>query len=33
MGRGETVDKGWQRTAYQRLVFYLPRNEDEGVGV
>jgi hypothetical protein len=33
MGSGETADKGWQRAAYQRTIFYIPRDEDDGTGV
>ncbi|MCA9929209.1 MAG: neprosin family prolyl endopeptidase [Anaerolineales bacterium] len=33
MGSGEFAEQGWQRAAYQRTIFYIPRNENNGVGV
>jgi hypothetical protein len=33
MGSGDFANQGWQEAAYQRTIFYIPRNEDNGVGV
>ncbi len=33
MGSGEFANQGWQRAAFQNTIFYIPRNEDNGVGV
>jgi hypothetical protein len=33
MGSGQFADQGWQRAAFQNTIFYIPRNEDDGVGV
>ena len=33
MGSGEFADQGWQKAAFQNTIFYIPKNEDDGVGV
>jgi hypothetical protein len=33
MGSGEFSNQGWQRAAFHNTIFYIPRNEDNGVGV
>ncbi len=33
MGSGAFSNQGWQRAAYQNTIFYIPRDEDDGVGV
>jgi hypothetical protein len=33
MGSGAFSDQGWQRAAFQNTIFYIPRDENNGVGV
>jgi hypothetical protein len=33
MGSGAFASAGWQFAAYQHTIFYIPRDEDDGVGV
>ncbi|MFQ5350751.1 MAG: neprosin family prolyl endopeptidase, partial [Thermoanaerobaculia bacterium] len=33
MGSGQFANQGWQRAAFQNTIFYIPRNENNGVGV
>jgi hypothetical protein len=33
MGSGAFSNQGWQRAAFQNTIFYIPRNENGGVGV
>jgi len=33
MGSGEFASQGWQHAAYQNTIFYIPRDENDGVGV
>jgi hypothetical protein len=33
MGSGQFAKEGWQKAAYQNTIFYIPRDEDDGVGV
>lgn len=33
MGSGQFASAGWQQAAYQHTIFYIPRDENDGVGV
>lgn len=33
MGSGRHASEGWQRAAFQKSIFYIPRDEDNGTGV
>jgi hypothetical protein len=33
MGSGQFAKEGWQKAAFQNTIFYIPRDEDDGVGV
>ena len=33
MGSGQFANQGWQQAAFQNTIFYIPRNENNGVGV
>jgi hypothetical protein len=33
MGSGRHAGEGWQRAAFQKGIFYIPRDEDNGTGV
>jgi len=33
MGSGQHASQGWQRAAFQKSIFYIPRDEDDGTGV
>lgn len=33
MGSGELASQGWQHAAYQNTIFYISRDENDGVGV
>jgi hypothetical protein len=33
MGSGEHANAGWQHAAFQKSIFYIPRDEDNGTGV
>jgi hypothetical protein len=33
MGSGAFANEGWQRAAFQNTIFYIPKNENDGVGV
>ncbi len=33
MGSGEHASTGWQHAAFQKGIFYIPRDEDNGTGV
>jgi len=33
MGSGAFSNQGWQRAAFQHTIFYIPRDENDGVGV
>lgn len=33
MGSGEFASQGWQHAAYQNTIFYISRDENDGVGV
>jgi len=33
MGSGAFANQGWQQAAFQNTIFYIPRNENNGVGV
>jgi len=33
MGSDEFASQGWQHAAYQNIIFYIARDENDGVGV
>ena len=33
MGSGIRAEKGWEEAAFQNTVFWIPRDEDDGVGI
>jgi neprosin-like protein len=33
MGSGQFASTGWQQAAFQNTIFYIPRDENDGVGV
>ena len=33
IGSGGKASQGWGKSAFQNTIFYIPRNEDNGVGL
>ncbi|KAF2811579.1 uncharacterized protein BDZ99DRAFT_384754 [Mytilinidion resinicola] len=33
MGSGDLAEKGWREAAFQKTIFWIPRDENDGVGV